>query len=200
MLQNNYTSNTTKIVFNADRVDEIKRGIFRPISMHFAITDKCNLNCEFCSNKKRDGNEFSFPEIKNILNVFRTLGLKSVEFTGGEPTLHPNINEIVEYAHGIGIRCAIKSNGVSLMDHLTDDTIGKLSWLRVSLNCLDYVNEKSWISRISIDLQLSDFRMWYTTKPITKCSKRFYISKKNTTQGMSESFRTIRSPSKNPWR
>ena len=137
--QTNFTSNVAKLINNPKKIAEIKKGIFRPSSMHFAITDICNLNCSFCSNKKREGNEFSFEEIKNILNTFRILGAKGVELTGGEPTIHPNINEIINYAKSINYSIGIKSNGVEIKDHLTEEAFKKLTWLRISLNCLDYI-------------------------------------------------------------
>ena len=139
--KDNYTSKPTKLLFHTDRLNDMKKGIFKPISMHFSLTDKCNLECEFCSNKKRDGNEFSFFEIKNILNVFKTLGAISVEFTGGEPTLHKQINEIIAHAKEIGYSVGLKSNGVDIKKHLSEDTIKNLTWLRISLNSIDYVPE-----------------------------------------------------------
>jgi len=119
----------------------MKIGIFKPLSLHFSLTDTCNLDCEFCSNKKRDGYEFTFEEVKNILNVFHTLGAVSVEFTGGEPTLHKNINEIIAHAKSIGYSVGLKSNGVDIKKYLLKDTFKKLTWLRISLNSLDYVSE-----------------------------------------------------------
>jgi organic radical activating enzyme len=139
--KDNYTSNQTKLLFHTQRLNDMKNGIFRPISMHFSLTDKCNLDCEFCSNKKRDGYEFTFEEVKNILNAFSTLGAISVEFTGGEPTLHKNINDIISYAKLIGFSIGLKSNGVNIKKHLTEDSIKALTWLRISLNSFDYVSD-----------------------------------------------------------
>lgn len=139
--QNKYTSNTAKLIYNLDRLNEIKKGIFRPISLQFALTDNCNLNCPFCSNQKREGYEFTYSEIKNILRTFKTLGAKSVEFTGGEPTLHKNINEIINFSLGIGYSVGLKSNGIDIKKHLITNVIKELTWLRVSLNSLDYIDE-----------------------------------------------------------
>jgi len=139
--KDNYTSNPSKLLFHTDRLNDMKKNIFRPISMHFSLTDNCNLNCEFCSNQKREGHEFTFEEVKNILNVFKTLGAISVEFTGGEPTIHHNINEIINHAISIGYSVGLKSNGVDIKKNLTEDSIKNLAWLRISLNSIDYVSE-----------------------------------------------------------
>lgn len=141
-MKNNYTSNIYKLAYKTDRVEEFKNNLFRPIGLHFALTDKCNLNCEFCSNENRESNEFTLDEVKNTLKTFSEIGAKAVEFTGGEPTLHPNINEIVSYAKEIGFSIGIKSNGVNIHKSLKVDTIKKTGWIRISLNCLDYINQQ----------------------------------------------------------
>ena len=162
--QEKYTSSIKKLIYNTDRLAEIKKGIFRPISLQFAITDNCNLNCEFCSNKKREGNEFTFEEIKNILNVFKRLGARSVEFTGGEPTLHPQINEIINYAKSLDYSIGIKSNGVDIHKRLTYGSMGKLTWLRISLNSLDYVDPDKLVLSYISDFTDLGFSYVYTDK------------------------------------
>lgn len=137
----NYTSNVNKLILNTDRLMEIKAGKFKPIAMHFSLTDECNLNCPFCSNKERLGQTFSFDEIKSILLIFKSMGAKAVEFTGGEPTLHPDINEIINYAKELKYSIGLKSNGIDIKKHLDTFTIQNLTWLRISLNSLNYVSE-----------------------------------------------------------
>ena len=36
---NNFTSNPTKLLFHTDRLNEMKIGIFKPLSLHFSLTD-----------------------------------------------------------------------------------------------------------------------------------------------------------------
>lgn len=134
-----YTSTPVKLLKHPDRLQEVQNGVFRPVSLQFALTDRCNLNCEFCSNANREGNELSVDEIRDVLTVFRDMGALSVEFTGGEPTLHPHINEIIRFAHLLGYSIGIKTNGVGILSRVDLDMISCLTWIRVSLNSLDYV-------------------------------------------------------------
>ena len=173
--KNNYTSNPAKLLFHTSRLNDMKNGIFRPISMHFSLTDNCNLDCEFCSNKKRDGYEFTFEEVKNILNAFSILGAISVEFTGGEPTLHKDINNIISYAKSIGFSIGLKSNGVDIKKNLTINSIRKLTWLRISLNSIDYVTDsKLDFSNIS-DFTALGFSYVYTDKTPIDIFKRLKL-------------------------
>lgn len=83
------------------------------------ITEYCNFKCPYCrglDNKiygKRGLKQLSLKEIKDIIDIWcKDKPLKNIRFSGGEPTLHPNIREIVKYAKSKGIeRIAISSNG-----------------------------------------------------------------------------------------
>lgn len=72
----------------------------------------CNNNCRFCvqAHRKKHGNR-SFSQIKGDLEESRK-SCDSVVFTGGEPTIHPNILELVAYARDLGYKVIqIQSNG-----------------------------------------------------------------------------------------
>ena len=136
-----YTSTQTKLLHNLDRLQEIQQCVFRPISIQLAPTDKCNLNCTMCSVKNRDGDELSLSQCMQVLRDFRTLGAQTVEFTGGgDPTMYPFINEIIACASVLGYKIGLITNGVKL-DNIHYSNLERLTWLRISLNCLDYVKD-----------------------------------------------------------
>jgi len=135
-----YTSTVAKLLKHKDRIEEVKKGTFRPISIQLAPTDKCNLNCDFCSVKNRKGDELTLDEVKNTLNEFKKLGALAVELTGGgDPSVYPFINETIEYAHELGYDVGMISNGVAVKKNIKQENLDKLTWLRISLNSLDYV-------------------------------------------------------------
>lgn len=81
----------------------------------FALNNACNANCGFC-NFARD----SFPKdkwifagredgLKAIDTMFRN-GIRYLLFTGGEPTLHPNLLEFTRHAHELGMKVMLVSN------------------------------------------------------------------------------------------
>lgn len=138
ILEKKYTSTTTKLLHNLDRLKEIKEGKFRPISIQIAPTDLCNLNCVFCSVKNRPMKELKKEEVCKVLHDFKELGAKSVEFTGGgDPTMYEHINEVIVFAKYLGYRVGLITNGVLLDEKLRSFALGQLDWVRVSLNGLD---------------------------------------------------------------
>jgi MoaA/NifB/PqqE/SkfB family radical SAM enzyme len=63
------------------------------------ITQKCNNHCIFCYSEshRNCNNELSFDKIKEIIDDAVKLGVKRINLSGGEPFLHPNIYEIMNY-------------------------------------------------------------------------------------------------------
>lgn len=83
------------------------------------ITEYCNFNCPYCRGLKAEIYEgrrvkmLSLEEIKiNIDYWCEGIPLENIRFSGGEPTLHPNIVDVVRYSKERGInRIAISTNG-----------------------------------------------------------------------------------------
>jgi radical SAM protein with 4Fe4S-binding SPASM domain len=86
--------------------------------IYFYLTEGCNLRCRHCwIAPKYQTEENTYPSLK--LNLFRSiieqakpLGLSAVKLTGGEPLLHPNINEILDFMQTEDIRLIVETNGV----------------------------------------------------------------------------------------
>jgi MoaA/NifB/PqqE/SkfB family radical SAM enzyme len=141
-LEQKYTSTETKMMHNLDKLILIQKGVWRPASIQFAPTDKCNLDCDFCSVKERDGDEIYLDDAKKALLKFKNLGARTVEFTGGgDPTMYKGINELIEFSDTLGYKIGMITNGVTVKKNITKKNLDKLTWLRISLNSLDYVQD-----------------------------------------------------------
>ncbi|MEM4662728.1 MAG: radical SAM protein [Candidatus Diapherotrites archaeon] len=64
---------------------------------------KCNNNCLSCPQAHRRGlGDLSTAEVKKLLEKGREHGANEVVLTGGEPTVRPDILEIISYAKDLG--------------------------------------------------------------------------------------------------
>jgi len=104
------------------------------------ITSACNLNCPICyvHNKNQDAFHMSVEEFRRILDgLIRAHGgdLDIINLTGGEPTLHPELLELIVAAHDAGVhRVTVCSNGVKLArDEALVVGLGKLG-ARIALS------------------------------------------------------------------
>lgn len=79
----------------------------------------CNNHCNFCvqGDKRLRYKPRTKDEIMKILSEEYENGCEWVVFTGGEPTVHPDLLECVEYAKAIGyLEIQIQSNGRNFSD------------------------------------------------------------------------------------
>lgn len=87
---------------------------------HFVLeaNTTCNIRCAYCY-------VIDQPAVKPLADVraeidlaFAKRNLDSVSILGGEPTIHPEIVEIVEYIKAKGLTCTLLTNGVRFVrDH-----------------------------------------------------------------------------------
>lgn len=88
----------------------------------FEILDKCSNNCRFCSSNSNMSKDtvISFEDFKRVIDYFmRTGGIGELSLSGGEPFLHPELEKMVTYATGLGIRTVIFTSGVKVRKPLT---------------------------------------------------------------------------------
>ncbi|MDD5769982.1 MAG: radical SAM protein [Candidatus Gracilibacteria bacterium] len=79
----------------------------------------CNNHCNFCvqGDKRYKFKPRTLQEIKDILKDEFKNGSLGVVFTGGEPTVHPDLIECVKYAKKLGfVSIQIQSNGRNFAD------------------------------------------------------------------------------------
>ncbi|MGD8776217.1 MAG: SynChlorMet cassette radical SAM/SPASM protein ScmF [Syntrophobacterales bacterium] len=86
--------------------------------IYFYLTEGCNLRCRHCwiaPKYQTEGNSYPSLDLdlfKSIIEQAKPLGLTRVKLTGGEPLLHPEIKEILEYIRTEDLSLAVETNGV----------------------------------------------------------------------------------------
>lgn len=103
------------------------------------VTERCNMNCIFCSARKNEL-DISLANFKKYVDNWVHYGINHINVTGGEPLLHPAISELLEYAHGAGMEVALFTNASLLSDTMCDKTVPYIKWLAVSIDGNDYDN------------------------------------------------------------
>jgi radical SAM protein with 4Fe4S-binding SPASM domain len=95
-----------------------------PYRMDLAITYRCNNDCSHCYNARpRDYPELTTAQWHQILDKLWSIGIPHVVFTGGEPTLRPDLPELIEHAEQNGQITGINTNGRRLSDRTYLDSL-----------------------------------------------------------------------------
>ena len=107
--------------------------------VYLEITNACNLDCPFCTNEK--GNKFlSLKEIEDCIVQIKKFCDYIYLHILGEPTLHPNFNEVLNILDKHNMNLQLVTNGTLLYkykDILNHKCIRKLS---ISLHSINNIN------------------------------------------------------------
>lgn len=76
-------------------VDAMVPAMDLPLSLTFQLTRACNYKCVYCSEPPGIP-QSSLPELKRMIDSLR--GMRRIILSGGEPMLHKNFWEILEFA------------------------------------------------------------------------------------------------------
>lgn len=104
---------------------------------NYYLTYRCNADCEFCHfGFSSDLNRTQFAKDEDVfrnLPQLRKLGVKFIDFTGGEPLLHKNIHLFVEAAKKLKMQTSITTNCL-LYPKFAEKLAGKVDLLHFSLD------------------------------------------------------------------
>lgn len=83
-----------------------------PEKLVMNVTYVCNNHCTFCAVGTRTQLDGHPPRQREQLDRYRARGVTMVDFDGGEPTLNPELVELVRYARRVGYtRINVTTNG-----------------------------------------------------------------------------------------
>jgi len=116
--------------------------------LRISITDRCNLNCIYCTpwnfiSKLQHNDILSYEEILRIVRIGRNLGISKVRVTGGEPLVRKNVNHFLKQLTAIdGLQdISLTTNGIYLKENLDSIIAARINRLNISL---DSLNPETW--------------------------------------------------------
>jgi len=86
----------------------------KPILLHYYITNRCNARCEFCAIWKETPkiDAAATNVLRNMADA-RSAGCRFVDFTGGEPLLHPDLPLFCREAKRLGFVTSVTTNCIA---------------------------------------------------------------------------------------
>lgn len=89
--------------------------------LRISVTDRCNFRCLYCMPEQGlpwlpKADILSYEEIADVVRQLAPLGLRRLRVTGGEPTIRPNLDELIRMlrANANVEDIALSTNGVRL--------------------------------------------------------------------------------------
>jgi MoaA/NifB/PqqE/SkfB family radical SAM enzyme len=83
----------------------------KPLLLHYFVTNRCNARCAFCSIWRDAPKTDARPEhvLPNLLGA-KKAGCRFVDFTGGEPLLHPHLPQFLTEAKRLRFLTSVTTN------------------------------------------------------------------------------------------
>ncbi|MFE0186944.1 radical SAM protein [Streptomyces sp. NPDC058989] len=85
------------------------------------VTGFCNESCDHCyadSSPQGTHGDMTVPDWKSVIEQLATMGASDVQFIGGEPTLYPQLPELIAHAHRAGLSIEVFSNMTYIRDEM----------------------------------------------------------------------------------
>jgi MoaA/NifB/PqqE/SkfB family radical SAM enzyme len=127
--------------FQTKTADEVAstRHTFVPAVCDVSITNACNATCNFCSfayDKKivKEKRWLDRSDFARALPILHRRGIRYVTFQGGEPLLHPHIQDLVADTRAAGMRPSVITNGWLLPQKIDSLIAAGLGTLIVSID------------------------------------------------------------------
>jgi radical SAM protein with 4Fe4S-binding SPASM domain len=118
-----------------------------PLNIDIEVSSRCNLQCDHCFRQYMDIGEnelMSFEMYRKIVDECAKYKLYTLKFSmRGEPTLHPQLPEMVAYAKKKGIKEVwINTHGGNITEPLARDLLkAQPDWITVSFDGLGKMYE-----------------------------------------------------------
>lgn len=100
-------------VFEGDHLRYQESEEVKPIVV-WNITRRCNLKCRHCYSESEDRSyegEFSSEEVLRVLDDLADFRAPVILFSGGEPTIRPDILRLIQESRQRGLRPVVSTNG-----------------------------------------------------------------------------------------
>jgi MoaA/NifB/PqqE/SkfB family radical SAM enzyme len=86
------------------------RLISHPILCNYYVTYRCNAACDFCDIWEKPSPYITLLQAEQNFKALKKMGVKVIDFTGGEPLLHQKIVDLLQLAKNMGFITTLTTN------------------------------------------------------------------------------------------
>jgi MoaA/NifB/PqqE/SkfB family radical SAM enzyme len=133
-----------------------------PILVHIIPMRRCNLDCGYCNEYDDVSKPVPLEEVKKRLDILAEMGTSVITISGGEPLMHPEIEEVIRHTRKRGMIAGMITNGFLLSrEKIAELNEAGLEHLQISIDNVtpDEVSKKSlktldsrleWLSEFAV--------------------------------------------------
>lgn len=115
------------------------RIVRHPVLCNYYLTYRCNATCSFCDIWEKPSPFIHLSDVRDNLRDLKKLGVRVIDFTGGEPLLHPDLPVFLQEAKKMGFITTVTTNGLRY-PRMAEALAGQIDMLHFSLDYADAEN------------------------------------------------------------
>jgi len=85
-----------------------------PFLAHIIPMRRCNLDCTYCNEFDDTSKPVPLQEMKKRLDILADMGTSIITISGGEPLMHPELDEVIRHIRKRGMIAGLITNGFFL--------------------------------------------------------------------------------------
>jgi MoaA/NifB/PqqE/SkfB family radical SAM enzyme len=144
---------------------EFVRGLTHtahPLLVQIIPIRRCNIDCGYCNEYDKISDPVPTAVMKQRIDKLAALGTSVVAFSGGEPMLHPDVEDLLRHIRRRGMMAGLITNGYFLVPkRIQALNEAGLDFLQISIDNVD-PDEVSKKSLRVLDRKLQDLRTYAT--------------------------------------
>src|SRR5258705_10514757 len=117
-----------------------------PVLVHIIPMRRCNLDCGYCNEYDQVSKPVPIEEMKRRLDYLAAMGTSIITISGGEPLMHPELEEVIRHIRKHGMIAGMITNGFLLSrERINRLNEAGLEHLQISIDNVrpDEVSKKS---------------------------------------------------------
>jgi len=117
-----------------------------PLLVQIIPIRKCNIDCGYCNEYDKVSPPIPADTLRTRIDKLAELGTSVVAFSGGEPMLHPDLDDLIRHIRRHGMMAGLITNGYFLVPKRIEElNDAGLDFLQISIDNVepDEVSKKS---------------------------------------------------------
>jgi len=117
-----------------------------PLLVQIIPIRKCNIDCGYCNEYDKVSPPIPADTLRKRIDKLAELGTSVVAFSGGEPMLHPDLDDLIRHIRRHGMMAGLITNGYFLVPKRIEElNDAGLDFLQISIDNVepDEVSKKS---------------------------------------------------------
>jgi MoaA/NifB/PqqE/SkfB family radical SAM enzyme len=144
---------------------EFVRGLTdtaHPLLVQIIPIRRCNIDCGYCNEYDKVSAPVPADVLKRRIDKLKDLGTSVVAFSGGEPMLHPDLDDLIRHIRSRGMMAGLITNGYFLVPkRIQELNRAGLDFLQISIDNVE-PDEVSKKSLRLLDRKLQDLKTFAT--------------------------------------